>query len=147
MKLVVCHKCRTMVPADTPPMEFNRCKCGASSIAYTGEDNEVAVSGPCTIVGCTDADWQGLLVPQDRRNMVQLISIMRTATTVIDLDSDQARELDERCTHIRTADGEAFALIATHPDVKPPHVTIEQLSNHKQLTIAADTFRLAFKER
>lgn len=101
MKFAICHKCHSFVPAAHPTAEaptamvFNHCKCTACAIGYAPEgtgmpENGIIVSGPSTLVGMEQSEWDVLTDPRgcERRIMVDLFTINKSALTVMDLDVD-----------------------------------------------------------
>jgi hypothetical protein len=145
MKLALCRECHTIIPADKPPMEFHVCPCFKSSIAYTGEDNEVAVAGPCTVLGIDDSNWEAMLQPNYGRIMPTLTTILKTASTVIDLDQEE-QPPPEGATHQRTADGAYATLIEELPAQGAGDDCVVIVVDSREVGITKRLFELAYKE-
>jgi hypothetical protein len=145
VKLALCRECHTIVPADKPPMEFHVCPCTKTSIAYTGDGNEVAVSGPCTILGLDDDSWQAMLTESYTRILPTLTTILHSASTVIDLDSEDIGPPDG-VTHKRRADGAYATLISELPAVGSGDDTVRINVDGREITITAELFGLSYDE-
>jgi hypothetical protein len=147
MKLILCRVCLTIIPATGEAMEFRRCPnpCSQSSIAYTGDDNEVAVSGPCTVLGLDDTNWEAMLRPDYKRVMPTLTTILKSASTVIDLDQEEAPAPPEGTTHTRTADGAYARLISTDVPVGAGDTTVRIYVDEREVTITKQLFELSYE--
>lgn len=129
MKFSLCHKCLVITPAglpeegrtivtaggaEVPAINWNKCQCGACAIGYMPSgtlagmaDNAIAITGPMTVLAIINTDWEVMKkgAGAQQRLMTQVHVLLRTDSTIIDLDADPDAEATPTVapTHVHIA--------------------------------------------
>lgn len=92
MKFAVCPDCLTIAcPSKATPQRVTTCQCKHVALTYTGNDNELAISGPGLLLAFDDATLRAAInrnneLPAFDRTNLSAFVIRRTSSTVLDLD-------------------------------------------------------------
>lgn len=90
MKFVLCRECHGIAIPERGSVQPANCPCEKCGALYTGNKNEMAVIGPCTILGMADETWGELLDPATDENLVMatIYTIRKSASTILEVKDD-----------------------------------------------------------